>query len=94
MNVSLTKELAAFVEGKVKSGTFASASEVVRDALRESLRKDQENEYLRKEIQKGIDSAKKDGFIVLKTPEDFRSLAEDIKRKGRERIAREQKGTT
>jgi antitoxin ParD1/3/4 len=34
MNVSLTPELDSFVAGKVESGLYNSASEVVREALR------------------------------------------------------------
>lgn len=34
MNVSLTPELEAYVEGKVESGRYNSASEVMREALR------------------------------------------------------------
>ena len=34
MNVSLTPELEALVDKKVKSGRYTSASEVVREALR------------------------------------------------------------
>jgi antitoxin ParD1/3/4 len=34
MNVSLTPELEKFVSGKVQSGRYNSASEVVREALR------------------------------------------------------------
>ncbi len=34
MNVSLTPELEKFVNGKVESGRYNSASEVVREALR------------------------------------------------------------
>ena len=34
MNVSLTPELDKFVAGKVNSGRYTSASEVVREALR------------------------------------------------------------
>ncbi len=34
MNVSLTPELEQFVSGKVQSGRYNSASEVVREALR------------------------------------------------------------
>jgi len=34
MNVSLTPELDRFVAGKVESGLYTSASEVVREALR------------------------------------------------------------
>jgi antitoxin ParD1/3/4 len=34
MNVSLTPELERFVNGKVQSGRYNSASEIVREALR------------------------------------------------------------
>jgi antitoxin ParD1/3/4 len=34
LNISLTPELGAFVSGKVASGRYLSASEVVRDGLR------------------------------------------------------------
>ena len=37
MNVSLTDELEAVVERKVKSGLYNNASEVVRDALRRAF---------------------------------------------------------
>ena len=36
MNVSLTPELDNFVSGKVESGRYNSASEVVREALRQA----------------------------------------------------------
>ncbi|MBN2064087.1 MAG: type II toxin-antitoxin system ParD family antitoxin [Sedimentisphaerales bacterium] len=50
MNVSLTKELENFVEDKVNSGMYSTASEVIREGLR--LLKMQE---LKLEIQKGLD---------------------------------------
>jgi len=34
MNITLTPELESFIETKVNSGMYASASEVIRDALR------------------------------------------------------------
>lgn len=34
MNVSLTPELEKFVQGKVESGLYHSASEVIREGLR------------------------------------------------------------
>ena len=37
MNVSLTDELEAIIEEKVKSGLYNNASEVVRDALRRTF---------------------------------------------------------
>lgn len=42
MNVSLTTELEKFVNRKVESGRYSSASEVVREALRLLEKHDQE----------------------------------------------------
>lgn len=58
MNVSLTPELEDFVNDKVKTGLYNSASEVVRESLRllrrqDELEKLQLNE-LRREIQSSI----------------------------------------
>ena len=59
MNVSLTPELEKFVQEKVKSGRYLSASEVVREALRLLQEEDQIRqlrlEKLRKEIMMGIE---------------------------------------
>ncbi len=60
MNVSLTPHFNDFIQQKVKSGQYHSASEVIRAALR--LLEEREAaqqahiEYMRDEIQKGIDS--------------------------------------
>ena len=82
VSISLSSELLQAVHGAVDSGEYGSASEVVREALREwkqrqSLRQI-EIERLRKLWQEGIGSG------------PARSLdLEDIKRRGRERLARE-----
>lgn len=80
LNVNLTPELEALVRDKVASGRYSSASEVVRDALRLMEIRDREGEarleWLRREIQTGIDSG--DAGVL--------EMAE-IKRKGRERLA-------
>jgi antitoxin ParD1/3/4 len=59
MNVSLPQALAEFVEKEVASGTYATASEVVRDGLRmlreERAVYEEKLAILRREIQKGID---------------------------------------
>jgi antitoxin ParD1/3/4 len=44
MNVSLTPELEAFVENKVSSGRFQSASEVIRAGLRLLEERDEERQ--------------------------------------------------
>ncbi|OUL27750.1 CopG family transcriptional regulator [Nostoc sp. RF31YmG] len=60
MNVSLTPELEKWVQSKVESGMYTSASEVIREGLR--LLKEQDAlkairlAELRQEIQLGIDS--------------------------------------
>jgi len=60
MNVSLTPELEAFVETRVKSGFYTSASEVIREGLRllaeqDSL-KQKRMALLDAEIDKGLAS--------------------------------------
>ncbi|MBW4585818.1 type II toxin-antitoxin system ParD family antitoxin [Aetokthonos hydrillicola Thurmond2011] len=60
MNVSLTPELEKWVQSKVESGLYTSASEVIREGLR--LLKEQDAlkairlAELRREIQLGIES--------------------------------------
>ncbi|MBW4641883.1 MAG: type II toxin-antitoxin system ParD family antitoxin [Goleter apudmare HA4340-LM2] len=60
MNVSLTPELEKWVQSKVESGMYTSASEIIREGLR--LLKEQDAlkairlAELRREIQLGIDS--------------------------------------
>ncbi len=60
MNVSLTPELEQYVQQKVSSGLYYSASEVIREGLR--LLKEREQlqqirlQELRQDIQAGLDS--------------------------------------
>jgi len=58
MNVSLTPELEDFVNDKVKSGLYNSASEVVRESLRLLRRQDEleqlQLDELKREIQTSI----------------------------------------
>jgi antitoxin ParD1/3/4 len=60
MNVSLTPELEGFIQERVKSGRYHSASEVVREALRlledrDELRRLRLDE-MRRKIAKGLAS--------------------------------------
>ncbi len=59
MNISLTPELERLVDERVKSGRYASASEVIREGLRlleeqEEL-KQQRLAEVRRKIERGID---------------------------------------
>lgn len=67
MNVSLTPELEAMVDEKVKSGLYTSASEVIREALRLLKRFDEtrqrELEALNRKIDEGLAQAER-GQVV------------------------------
>ena len=73
MNVSLTPELEQFVDDKMKSGDFTSASEVVRAGLRLLKERDAEHQArldaLRQAVGEGLDQARRgqtrDGAEVL-----------------------------
>ena len=59
MNVSLTKELEELVNGKVKTGLYHTASEVIREGLRLLEERDRlyqvRLEELRRDVKLGID---------------------------------------
>jgi antitoxin ParD1/3/4 len=62
LSIALTPEMARDVRMAVKSGEYASSSEVIREALRDWRRKrafqDQEIEELRGIWRKGVESGK------------------------------------
>ncbi|HWA63485.1 MAG TPA: type II toxin-antitoxin system ParD family antitoxin [Caulobacteraceae bacterium] len=80
MNVSLTPELEAFVDEAVASGRYGSASEAVRAALRLLQEREAKFQALKRDIERGLESA--DQALA---GED---LARDVKRAGRERLQR------
>jgi antitoxin ParD1/3/4 len=84
MNVSLTNEMEQWVQQKVGSGLYTSASEVVREAIRALHAQETLNsaklENLRAAIEEGIRSM--DQQVGLEWTE---SLSEKIKESGRKR---------
>ena len=60
MNISLPVPLKRFVDGKVSSGIYGSASEFVREAIREKLQREQDlkeaREALAAKLREGLDS--------------------------------------
>jgi antitoxin ParD1/3/4 len=62
INISLSAEFTAFVEDRVASGEYATASEVVRDALRLLRRESEAHEermaILRREVAIGVKQAR------------------------------------
>ena len=53
MNVSLTPELEQFVHGKVESGLYNNASEVIREGLRLLKEHDEVRRRWRDQIERG-----------------------------------------
>lgn len=81
MNVSLTPELEQFIEEKVQSGKYYSASEVISEGLRLLVERDNFNqmrlEALRKEIAIGLEAS--DRGEVVDGEEAFAEIDEDIR---------------
>lgn len=80
MNVSLTAEMADFVEAEVSSGDYVSASEVVRDALRIMRHEKEQQEIklslLRDEIERGYHQMEKGEF----SDRSIDDIARDVRR--------------
>lgn len=78
MNISLTPELEQLIHGKVKTGMYLSASEVVREALRLLEERDRIQalrfEEVRKEIQAGIDQADRGETAPLDVRETLKKV--------------------
>lgn len=75
MHISLTPELERAVKMKVESGLFNNASEVVRDALRLSMRHEAENEWLKREAAIGFAQLEAGETVRLRTKQQFLALA-------------------
>lgn len=81
MNISLTTELAKFVEREVKSGSYGSASELVRESLRmlerEKEVQEEKHALLKAAVQAGIDQADANEFSPRSIDEIIRAAMND-----------------
>ena len=85
VNVSLTPELAAFLQGRIATGRYQTASEVVREALRMLERHEIDHEHavqeLKMKLNHGAAQAERgellDGENVF---EELRELIEERRR--------------
>jgi antitoxin ParD1/3/4 len=84
MNVSLTSEMKHWVQQKVGSGLYTSASEVVREAIRALHAKETQSRAklanLRDAIQEGIIGLEQQAGLEWTV-----KLSEDVKESGRQR---------
>lgn len=93
VNISLTPEVDAFLQSRVKSGRYQTASEVVREALRLLEQQEKEREAglneLRAKLARGATQAERgelfDGEEVF---EELRQLIEERRRAKQEAVSR------
>lgn len=87
---SIGKHFEDLIDNLVESGRYATASEVMREGLRlveeREERRKVKLEALREEIQKGFDSG------PMEEVEDLHRWFEDIKARGRQRLAARKRG--
>jgi antitoxin ParD1/3/4 len=85
MNVSLPQPLKRYVDGRVSSGIYGSASEFVREAIREKLSRDQEQEQARailaQKLQAGLNSGEPIEFTRAFSKRKRRELIERFGKK-------------
>lgn len=76
LSITLTRELAEMIRGKVRAGAYTSSSEVIREALR--LRQEQEDRETQKLVwlRERIDRAPADPRPSLEADEVFARLAQ------------------
>ncbi len=74
MNISLTPELERAVKNKVASGLYNNASEVIREALRHSLIREQENHWLSREAAIGFAQLESGQTVEVQSEQHFKDL--------------------
>ena len=89
MNISLTPELERFVDDKVKTGMYQTASEVIRDGLRLLRERDQRVEALRRDVRAGFEAVERGEFTEYDAS-NIKELSDRIKARGRKRLVEEQ----
>lgn len=95
MNISLTPELEKYVHKQVASERYQTASEVIRQAIRMMQQSEAYDkarlEALRQDIQLAVDASDRGEYVELRTAQERKAFLEDIKKRGRERLARKQR---
>jgi antitoxin ParD1/3/4 len=74
MHISLTPELEEAVKSKVASGLYNNASEVVREALRQSLVRERENQWIAREAAIGFAQLEAGQTVEVQSEQHFIDL--------------------
>jgi antitoxin ParD1/3/4 len=74
LNISLPEVLRQFVDQKVKSGGYGTASEYIRELIRQDQKQEEEQERLEGLLLEGLDS----GSGIEVTPELWKELRDEL----------------
>lgn len=74
MHVSLTPELENAIKAKVATGLYNNASEVVREALRQSLLREQESQWIAREAAIGFIQLEAGQTVEIQSEQHFIDL--------------------
>jgi len=88
MSVSLSRNWKQVVNEKVSSGLYPTANDLVREALRLLIERDQRAESLRRDIRGGFDAVAR-GECTDYDASTIHKLADRVKSRGRKRLAAE-----
>jgi Arc/MetJ-type ribon-helix-helix transcriptional regulator len=80
-------DLRDFVAQKIASGEFKSVDEFAIRAATIYRDMDRRHQELKESVHAAIADLDSGNYIELKTDEELKQFAEDIKRRGRERLA-------
>jgi len=92
MNVTLTDNLKRFVERQVRTGQYATPSEVVRGALKLLRDKQREDAEIRAAAQVGIDDFERGDYAPW-DPEEARALGRKLLAESKHKVAAKRKGS-
>ncbi len=71
MNISLTPELENVVKSKIASGLYNNASEVIREALRESIRRESDSQWMQREAAIGFAQLEAGMTVKVNSKKEF-----------------------
>ena len=99
LNVSLTPHFAKLIRGKVKSGRYSNASEVVREALRRFEQAEQigrqdalvDPDNAAEAVARGFASIEKGDFVEIHGDAELRQFFADIVTRGKKRLATQER---
>jgi antitoxin ParD1/3/4 len=75
MHVSLTPRLEEYAKEKVSSGLYNNASELVREALRLMIQREQDYDRLKIAVSRGFEQIEGGELTRVKNEEEFLAMA-------------------